>query len=250
MIQGGGVGIVHAAESGGNQRGISEGSFMKSKWTVVVCAVALAFIYASGTRASTLITFEEFVGFDKTNIGTFYSGISFESGGSGSDWVGRDSSVGGYNVSSYPSGTGGEYWIHGFGFATTALDASGNDGIIRFTNRNASYVSIAYSALSTFTLEAYDSEDNKIDEDAGEGNLRYYHSNTSGPGILRVESNSANIAYVRVHDSGNQWLIDNLQTDATGIVFTPPVVPLPLAAWGGIVLFGCLVARNRLARKT
>jgi hypothetical protein len=197
---------------------------------------------ASSAAADTLLTFEEFVGFDNTNVASFYSGITFETIANGSDWKGRDATTGAYNVSSYPSGPtwgSGQYWIHDSAFATTALDTTGDGGKVSFTSGDATYVELSYSAANTFHLEAYRADGTQIDVDTGPANLRFANSNPSGPGTLRVDWNGTDhIAYVIVHDAGNFWLIDNFQTDAGGITGGTTIIPLPAAAWMGITLLG------------
>jgi len=194
-----------------------------SVFSVVVALLIVAFA-ATGAAADVTLTFEEFVGFDTAPISTFYANISFESGAGGSEWVARDATSNNYNVSSWPSGTvwnGGYYWIYDLVCTTTALDYSGNDGIIRFMDADATYVELGYTSGSTLWLMAYDINDNLIDQDSGPANRRYVEGNESGPGTLRVDWNgSDHIAYVVVHDSGNFWVVDNITTDASVRILT------------------------------
>jgi hypothetical protein len=196
---------------------------------VLIGAIGLALWSLSAASADTTMTFEEFLGQDTAPIATYYSGITFQSGSGGSDWVARDATTGIYNISSWPSGQqwgGAWYWIHGYVGATTALDYTGNDGIIAFDNKDATYVQLAYCSGSDLNLLAYDSGGNLIDQDVGPANRRYVESNESGPGTLRVDWDGSNrIAYVNVHDTGNFWVVDNVMTDATGIIIRP--VPAP-----------------------
>ena len=213
-------------------------------------AIALVALLATPAMADTLMTFEEFVGNDAANIGTFYSGITFTTMGSGSDWKGRDANSNNYNISSTNGGEwlGGYYWIHGYAGATTALDSSGNGGTIEFDNEDATYVQLAYCAAETFYLKAYDTNGNLLDMDSGPANRRYIEGNNTGPGTLRVDWNGTDyISYVVVHDAGNYWVVDNILTDATGIGV--PAVPLPAAAWLGFALLGGLGAVRRLRRR-
>ena len=76
-----------------------------------ICGVAvLLLISVSAAPADTLMTFEEFLGYDTMPISTFYSGVAFQSGYGGSDWVARDATSNKYNISSWPSGT---RWLAG-----------------------------------------------------------------------------------------------------------------------------------------
>jgi hypothetical protein len=69
--------------------------------------------------------------------------------------------------------------------------------------------------------------------DSGPSNLR--PGNVTGPDTLRVDWNGTDpIAYVRVHDSGNFWLVDDIKTDASGIT----VVPAPAAVLLGMMGLG------------
>jgi len=189
----------------------------------------------------TTITFEEFVGLDGTPVGTFYKGITFESGAGGSDWVARDGRY--YNVSSWETkekwGTG-DYWINNYVSATTALDYTGNDGIIRFDNKDAKYVELNYAAYNgsgapALYLVAYSQSGVVLDSDSGPSNLRYIDGNESGPGTLHVDWNGTDpIAYVIVHDTGNYWTVDNIKTDASGIT----IIPAPAAVLLGMVGLG------------
>lgn len=189
--------------------------------------------------ADTTMTFEEFLGHDTAPVATFYSGITFQSGYSGSDWVARDATTGNYNVSSWPTGQqwgGAWYWIYGSVGATTALDYSGNDGIIAFDNKDATFVELGYCSGSDLYLLAYDSGGNLIAQTSGPANRRYIEGNESGPGTLRVDAPSGSfISYVNVHDTGNFWVVDNVCTDASGIVIH--AVPAP-----GAILLGGLGA--------
>ncbi len=217
--------------------------------------LTMAVVSAVPAMANITLTFEEFVGADSTPIGSFYSGITFVSGGSGSDWLGRDANAG-YNVSSFPSGAfGGDFWINGSGFATTALDATGNDGKIIFNNGDATFVDLMYSlkdpsggSAGLFSLEAYDAGGNLMDVASGGTNTRFTDGNAGGPGPLHVDWNGTDhIAYVKVHDTGNFWLIDDLTTDATGIT-TAGVVPAPAAVWLGAAGLGLVrLFRRRLS---
>lgn len=196
-------------------------------------------------NADILMTFEEIPG-DVQAVNDFYSGVTFGSSSSGAPLVTRRASTFNYNISSWPTGTvynGGYYWVYDDVGVTSALDGSGNDGKISFDNGDATYVEVGYTAGSGFGffLEAYRADGTLIDSDSGPDNLRFINGNESGPGTLRVDWNGVDyIAYVIVHDTGNFWVIDNVRTDASGIV-----VPVPGAALLGLLGLGAIRGLKR-----
>lgn len=157
-----------------------------------------------------LITFEEGLGNDQGMINNQYAGITFQSATNGDPWLYLDHATGNYNTSSTNGSGSGSYWIHGNVAAWT--DVSGDDGEIAFNNADATFVELAYSSYGAFYLEAYDINNVLLDSDTGPAN-----TGGGAPGTLQVNSANADIAYVRVHDSGNYWVVDNISTDATGI---------------------------------
>jgi hypothetical protein len=192
---------------------------------VVVGAAAVLLGPVSAARAGDVfkITLEGFQGLDQSPLNPFFAGIEFDSTKGGPDWTARDGSTGFYNVSSWPSGQilggQGEYWIDDLVFATGGLEFA-DDGIIRFDNADATYVELRYCSANEFFLEAYDVDGELIDSDSGPANLRFANENPLGPGTLRVDWDLKRpIASVKVHDAGNQWLVDNIATDATRILF-------------------------------
>ena len=108
---------------------------MMKKYAVVMVVLLIVGFALRDAIADITMTFEEFLGIDQTPVGTYYFGVTFESGTGGSDWVARDATSGNYNVSSWPSGdswSAGNYWIYDLVGATTALNYTGNDGVIRY----------------------------------------------------------------------------------------------------------------------
>lgn len=207
--------------------------------TLLIVGILVALAASATPATAAFMNFEQFLGSDSAPVSTFYTGIKFRSGTSGSDWVARDATTGIYNVSSWPSGTSwgsGAYWIHDLVSVTTALNYTGNDGIIAFDSEDATFVQLAYSAGSTLFLDAYSSGGTLLDSASGPANLRYANSNPGGPGTLRVDAPVGQfISYVVVHDTGNFWTVDNILTDASGIVIG--TVPVP-----GAILLGTLGA--------
>ncbi len=120
----------------------------------------------------------------------------------GLDWLYGDKQY--YNV--YPRGP---YEVNGKFFAW--LGVSGDEGRIDFTKGTAAYLSVLVSAESGLMIEAFDSEDNLLITSGLAG------SNAGTRTFTRLTVEAPGMAYVKIHDSGNYWLIDDLATDAMGV---------------------------------
>jgi hypothetical protein len=200
--------------------------------------------------ADITIDFEYFVGKDGVLINNYYTGVSFTGSSTGQSWRAADGSTGFYPFSSAPSGDilstfSGDVWIDGLVAAWTGDNSNptvsnGDNGRIDFVNADATFVKIDYCSANEFFLEAYDAGGNFLTFASGQPNLRFgdlvtgyqYPLNSDGPGTLQVDATG--IAYVIVHDHGDYWMVDNITTDATGIVGPPTAVPAP----GAILLAG------------
>lgn len=116
----------------------------------------------------------------------------------GHPWRTGDWSKGIYN-GKYPRGaytSGGQKWAW--------LNVSQGSGIIDFTEKKASYVSIYTSTYSGLVLEAY-ADDGTFLESSNwaDRNIR-----TGTMTQLSITRPTADIGYVIVHDTGNFWLVD------------------------------------------
>jgi len=191
----------------------------KCKLVVKLCVVWCALLGSCAT-AGFEMTFEEFLGNDGAEIGTFYPGVRFEAMSTGEDWIVSDVTTGDYNASSWPSGQSwneGWYWIYDFVSAWTGV--VGDGGKISF-DQYVTYVEIGYCCNSQLSVTAYDAQDNPIDSATGPANRRYTNNNESGPGLIRVETPSGNyIKYIIIHDTGNYWVVDNIFV-GTDIILT------------------------------
>lgn len=114
------------------------------------------------------------------------------------DWLYADIRTGKYNV--YPYGNA-SYRCNGNFFAW--LGPNQGRGRIDFTQGTASSITVKYSSYSTVHLEAYGAGGELIDSDIGGGNLNLPMGNLS--------VSAPSIAYVIFHDSGNYWLIDDVE---------------------------------------
>ncbi len=203
-----------------------------------ICLFSMVLLIANQAIATPITTmdFEEFFGWDGLPLATYYSGITFEAASAGQDWIAADVTTG-YNASSWPSGQSwgfGEYWMYDNVCAWTGV--FGDNGKISFDNEDATFVEMGYCVgYSTLQLDAYDSSDTLLDSDSGSPNRRYADDNPNGPGTLRVDWNSINpIAYVLIHNSGDFWVVDNISTDASGVI--PEPTTILLFGLGGLAL--------------
>ncbi|MCK4365671.1 MAG: hypothetical protein KAW45_06445 [Thermoplasmatales archaeon] len=116
-----------------------------------------------------------------------------------------------YNVNPYGSQA---YECNGNFFAW--LGVTGDTGRIDFTGGTASYFSILVSTFSGLVVEAYDADDNFL------GTSGWAADNTWTGTFDRLTIEVPNMAYVIIHDTGNYWLIDDLVTDAPGVIENQP----------------------------
>jgi hypothetical protein len=167
-------------------------------------AVVLALAALAGPVRAAVIDFEN--GTDGVVIRSSIPGLEFTTT-DGWDWVYGDWRTGDYN-GPYPNGPdpfAEQYYSDGNFFAWLGINQG--RGVITFTWAYATYVSIGYSSQSVLYLEAYDENNTLLDTASGGSNL-----DTGRMNYLRVDA--PGMAYVIVHDTGNYWLIDNLDTDA------------------------------------
>ena len=195
-------------------------------WVLLsILCVSPALTYGQSPNPTVRLTFEEFLGHDGAPLSTFYRGVTFVGSVTGSEWVARDATSRRYNVAAWDwlndrdsglSWSNGDYWICEYVGATTSLDYSGNDGLIRFDKADATFVQMRYTSGTQLILDAYNALNQKIATSTGTPNRRTTEGNRAGPGILRVEAPAGQlIDHVIVHDSGNYWVVDEVETDAT-----------------------------------
>jgi hypothetical protein len=178
------------------------------RFLLFLCVLGLV-IGLAGPAAAFYMNFEEGFGNDGGNI-VGVPGVTFTDSG-GLSWVYGDSNSGNWNTYSIDLNMGwGTQNYHHYGYVFGFLGVTGDWGRIDFDDQNGTWFQVGYCSNSTFYLEAYDASDNLIDTAVGAANLRSF-------GYLRVDApTGTNIAYVKVHDAGNYWLVDELTGDMEG----------------------------------
>jgi len=156
-----------------------------------------------------VITFE--TGVDGQVIQSGIPGVTFSTTDR-QDWLYGDIRTGRYNV--YPYGSQA-YRCNGNFFAW--LGPNQGRGRIDFTQGPATSFTVQYSSASTVHLEAYGADNSMLAHSIGTGNLY------NPLGTLTVSAPS--IAYVIFHDSGNYWLIDDVQITLADVELLSVKVP-------------------------
>jgi len=203
-----------------------------------ICLFSMVLLTANRAIAVSITTtmdFEDLI--DGQLLASYYcSGIKFEAGAAKQDWIALDATTGNYNVISSPTEKEwqfGDYWMYDNVCAWTGTE--GYDGKISFDNEDATFVEMGYCSGVELHLEAYDSFDTLLDSVIGPPNRHHSDDNETGPGTLRVEWDKIHpISYVRIYDTGNFWVVDNISTDATGIL--PEPTTISLFGLGGLAL--------------
>jgi hypothetical protein len=176
---------------------------------VFILAALLAILAFAGSAGAGFINFES-GGYDGEIIFSSIPGLEFTNT-AGYDWLYADWRTDGYNgpypnydiTFDYPLAT--QYYSVGNFFAWMGTDQG--VGVITFTQSYATYFQIGYSTYSGIDLVAYDDTDTPQDWAVGVMNV-----GTGQLDYLRVEA--PGMAYVTVSGTNNEWLIDNLSTDA------------------------------------
>jgi hypothetical protein len=121
------------------------------------------------------------------------------------------------------------------------LGMAADVGRIDFLGGDGSFFTTGYCSLSEFYLVAYDAFDNQLDIAVGAPNT----TDDGGTGLnyLTVTSVDNNIAYVLMHDTGNQWLADNMSGDASDV--EDPSIPEPTT----LLLLGAGLLGGGILRK-
>jgi hypothetical protein len=150
----------------------------------------------SETQPTRLMDFED--GTDRQQIRSTIPGLNFTTT-QGYDWIYGDWRTGTYN-GPYPNGA---YTSNGNFFAW--LGENQGTGRIDFTGATLKYLSLKTSTYSGLVMDGYDKNNNLI---ATSGWASY---NLWTGQMTKLTVSAPDMAYVLVHDSGNYWIIDDLE---------------------------------------
>lgn len=208
---------------------------------VTAVAVLLALSFVGTAQAGWFLDFEWGLGHDEEQVASGIPGLQFTTTGL-YDWIYGDITTGAYNVTSDNGNVYGSanYFMSGNVYAWLGPEA--DVGRIDFLNNDGSWFTTGYCSISSFYLEAYDSNGNLLDSAVGAANTMT--EGGTGLNYLSVYSPSNNISYVLLHDTGNYWLADNMSGDASGV--NVPDIPEPATlVLLGMGLMGGAIARSR-----
>ncbi|NJD77846.1 MAG: hypothetical protein FIB08_12250 [Candidatus Methanoperedens sp.] len=173
--------------------------------------------------------FEEPLWKDKDPIASTIPGLQFTTT-DGYDWIIGDFATGLYNGKFPPRG---RYTSDGTKWAW--LGSGQSQGRIDFTYGTAAYFSLLTSTESGLILEALDENNNVLDSATAAPNPR-----TGWLTRLTVNVSSPQISYIKVHDTGNFFLLDDICTDAPAEPETSipefPSIAVPIISAVGLMI--------------
>ena len=166
--------------------------------------------------ANGFITFED--GIDGSVISSAIPGLKFSTTG-GYDWIYGDWRTGDYN-GKYPDG---DYTSNGNFFAW--LGPNQGEGRIDFTGKGATYLSLHVSTGGPLTLTVYYEDGSP----AGSDSLDLPNTSTGRTDVLTASAPAGKrFKYAVLAGQPDQWVIDDLSTDAEGVPETRnPLILLP-----------------------
>ncbi len=208
--------------------------------TAKILVLMVALFAFAGTSHAWFLDFEWGLGHNYELIQSGIPGMDF-----GDELYYLDAMSDLWNTSSYDLGLEwnlGEFWIEGY----VGVTSSAAIGRIDFDNADASFFTVGYSSFYSFTLEAYDINDNLLSFVTGPSNLRYINDNDAGMGYLTVATGMSDIAYVTMGcpTGSNSWIADNMSGDASG-VSSPIPEPTTMALLGlGLIGMGARLRKR------
>lgn len=206
-------------------------------------AVTMTFCVV-GVSSAFFMNFEGGLGNDLGQI-MGIPGVTFTESG-GLPWVYADATSNNWNLRSVNLNTtwGGGYY-NMYDYVCAFLGTSGDWGRIDFDDQNGTWFQTGISCYYDVSLEAYDASDNLLDIATATYNLYPDYLDMT---FLRVDApTGTNIAYVKIHDSGNYWCADNMTGDMAGGHPIPEPSTLLLLGSGLLGLAG--YSRARFGRK-
>jgi len=143
-----------------------------------------------------------------------------------------DSRTGNYNTTSDDLGGswgGGNFHHNGNFFVWAGLQANAQGMRVDFTENDGTWFTTGYSASSTFYVDVYHT-DSSVTTFQGVANI-------NGPmGYINAVADAGKlIDYVVLHDTGNQWLVDDMSGDASRVGEPVPEPATLLLVGGGLL---------------
>ncbi len=178
----------------------------------IILTVSLILLFTTASFAG-FIDFED--GVDGEVIASTIEGMEFTNT-EGYDWIYGDWRTNEYNGCypnhgvvddwNWPRPLGNQFYSDGDFFGW--MGAEQGIGVITFTEAYATFFEIGYSTSTGITLEAYDEYGSLLDSDTGVNN------NTGTGQLYFLHVDAPGMAYVTLSGTSNNWLVDNLFTDA------------------------------------
>ena len=203
-----------------------------------MCAAASVLLLASApANAQFFLNFENGV---EGNQVVDIAGVSFQDFNGFPSLYG-DSRTGNYNTTSDDLGYGtGNFHHNGNFFVWAGPQATAQGMIVDFTENDGTWFTTGYSASSTFYVDVYHTDGTFVTFSGG--------ANLNQPmGFIAATADAGKfIDYVVLHDTGNQWLVDDMSGDASRVGEPVPEPATLLLVGGGLL---GMAARRRKRNK-